>query len=407
MRQFSLPRPSRTRLLGGFMRDSSLYVFTEQAAKGELTCTSLNVVTEQKKESLFRFDPTMESKVNFISAGNHFIYITANYRSKELCIYNFESEEPSSFLRCQFSDAFWRDLTTGYVFRIVRLQPIDHENEMDQDALVRRNKVYVNEESVLLVSNNHIDTTYMVNFDLKEQKVNSWLIEHNPGGEKVKTDPYSYNSFYFRNKLYYVRATSDKLLVQVVDAVTGAIHKSYSTKKGEEIAYKNTPIIQEETSNNKIKDPKDLNRTGQLLRRMISANAVITAKAYGDDQVELMIGSYEKNNTTTIIGNAYNYPYIDPFAHGYPGTMSIPSRTISRRVIRNSSIQAAHFKMLLKANDHSHVPGEPLSSAYERIERYTAGMKIEPGAENIFELGGQYYYAYYDKGERKLVVLKF
>lgn len=407
MRQFSLPRRPGTKLLGGFLRDSSLYMFTEQQSKGELYCLSLNVVTSAVNESLFRLDPRIENKVACISAGNHFVYITANYSSKELCIYDFPCEQPGTSLRCQFSDAFWRDLTSGYTFPRVRLQQIDHEGEMDMDALVRNNKLYMNNGSVLLVMNNHIDSTYLVNFDLNQQTVNSWMIDHNPGKEKFKAGPYSDNSFFFRNKLYYVRATSDKLMVQVIDPVAREINKTYSTKKGNEIAYKNTPIIQEETSNNKIKDPRDLNKTSQLLRRMISGSAVITAKAYGDDQVELQIGSYEKNITTTVIGSPYHYHPLDPFAHGYTGTMSTPSRIISRRVIRKSWTQATHFKMLLNAQDHSHVPGEPVSSAYERIGRYTATMKTEPEAENIFEIGGQYYYIYYDKAERKLVVLKF
>ncbi len=35
---------------------------------------------------------------------------------------------------------------------------------------------------------------------------------------------------------------------------------------------------------------------------MISGSAVITANAYGDDQVEVMVGGYEKTVTTTIVG---------------------------------------------------------------------------------------------------------
>src|SRR5688572_9566158 len=46
MRQFSLPRKRAEKLLGGFMRDSSVYMFTEHTDKGVLHCTALNVVTE-------------------------------------------------------------------------------------------------------------------------------------------------------------------------------------------------------------------------------------------------------------------------------------------------------------------------------------------------------------------------
>jgi hypothetical protein len=404
MGQFSLPHRPGTRLLGGFMRDSSLYMFSELPTQGELLCLSLNVVTEEIKESLFRPDSRSETKVTSISAGNHFIYITAGYRSKEMTIYDFENEEPTYLLRCRFTNSLWRDLTEGYWVRAVRLQKMDQDAEMDPDALVRKNKLYLNNGSVLLVMNNHIDSTHLVNFDLQQQKVKSWVIDHNPEKEKFKSGDYSENSFYFRNKLYYVRATGDKLMVQVVDAVSGVINKTYTTEKRDEIDYKNTPIIQEATSNDRIKDPKNLNRTSKLLRRMTAGSALIAAKQHGNDQVEVVVGSYEKTVRTTFVGG-YN-GFNQPGPYGYSRTM-LPTRPSTRRVFRDTWTQSSYFKTLLNADNYSHMPGEPVSSAYERIERYAATLKTEPGADNIFELNGQYYYIYYHKAERKLVVLKF
>src|SRR5688572_22539755 len=60
MRQFSLPLASDEKLLGGFMRDSSVYMFTEQKGKDELHCSALNVVTEKVKENFIPFDPKKE-----------------------------------------------------------------------------------------------------------------------------------------------------------------------------------------------------------------------------------------------------------------------------------------------------------------------------------------------------------
>jgi hypothetical protein len=405
MGQFSLPHRPGTRLLGGFMRDSSLYMFSELPAQGELLCLSLNVVTEEIKEYLSPLDSRSEIKVTSISAGNHFIYITAGYRSKEMTIYDFEKEEPATVLRCKFPNSLWRDLTEGYWGRAIRLQKMDQDAEMDPDALVRKNKLYLNNGSVLLVMNNHIDSTHLVNFDLQQQKVKSWVIDHNPEKEKFKSGDYSDNSFFFRNKLYYVRATGDRLMVQVVDAVSGVINKTYTTEKGDDIDYRNTPIIQEATANNRIKEPKDLNRTSKLLRRMIDGSAVIAAKQHENDQVEVVVGSYEKTVRTTFVGGYNGFNQLGQYS--YPRTMMMPGRSSTRRVFHDTWTQSSYFKTLLHADNFSHMPGEPLSSAYERIERYAATLKTEPGAENIFELNGQYYYIYYHKTERKLVVLKF
>jgi hypothetical protein len=62
---------------------------------------------------------------------------------------------------------------------------------------------------------------------------------------------------------------------------------------------------------------------------------------------------------------------------------------------------------MLLNTDYSHMTGEPAPSINEKIERYTANLHIPPELENIFVINGLYYYAYYDKEERRLVIIKF
>jgi hypothetical protein len=400
MRQFSLPIKSDEKLLGGFMRDSSVYMFTEQKGKDELHCSALNVVTEKVKENFIPFDPKKEKTVTYISAGNHFLYVTASNKANELILYNFSSEQPGTALRYPFSDAQWNDLTTaGFLTRTVKLEKIDQEGDVDLDALVKNNKLYVNNESVLLVMNNHIDSTHVINFDLKQQKVSSWVIDHNPGKPAPKRISYSDNSFLFRNKLYYARATRDNLLVQIVDPYSGAIDRSFSTSSDDEISYKNTPVFQEGNSNGG-KGLRDLAKTSQLLRKMIDGSAVISAKPHGNNEIEVVVGSHM--NRTVNVPTPGPVTSVQPYPGSY-GTMMTRQPGGFRR---ETWIKSTHFKMLLNA-DYSHLAGEPGTSINERIERYTANLKIEPESENIFVTNGQYYYAYYDKAERRLVILKF
>ena len=401
MRQFSLPLTSDEKLLGGFMRDSSVYMFTQQAGKDELHCSALNVVTEKVKENVIPFDPGKEKKVTYISAGNHFLYVTANYKANELILYNFSSEQRGTALRYSFSEALWIDLTAAGLFnRTVKLEKIDQEGDIDLEALIKNNKLYVNNESVLLVMNNHIDSTHVISFDLKQQKVSSWVIDHNPGKPASKHVSYSDNSFLFRNKLFYVRATNDSLLIQIVDPYNGAIERSFSTESDQEISYKNTPILQEGGADG-INDLRDLGKTRQLLRKMISGNAVITAQPYGNNQVEVVVGTYRKTTVTMPTTNTVTT------GQPYPGSYGTTMRNQPGGFTRHTLTKSVHFKMLLYAGDFSHMAGEPGTSINERIERYTANLNVPPESENIFVTNGQYYYAYYDQEERKLVVLKF
>jgi hypothetical protein len=405
MRQFSLPRKGHERLLGGFMRDSSLYMYTKLAEKGALHCTAINVVTEEIKETFVRLDLSRERTVAYINAGNHFVYLTANYRTRELSVFNFTSDRPGVGMRYQLSEPFWRDLTLGSWGHNIAVEVMEREGEPDLQALVRNNKLYVKNDTMLLVMNNHIDSTFVVSFDLKQHSADSWLIEHNPGKRAAKNVPFSDNSFVFRNKLYYVRATTDSLLVQVADLYTGEINKTFSSERKEDITYKNTPFMLERTVDDKRKDPKDLSKTSSLLRNMVDGQAVIMARPFGNDQVEVLVGSYEKSSSTTAVGGYYGYNIPRPY--GYNATVVPYDAYNQRRIIRTTWTNSVYFKMLLNGADFSHVEGEPGSSPNERIDRYTYKMKIDPEAESLFVNNGQHYYAYYDKAGYKLVVLKF
>jgi hypothetical protein len=413
MRQFSLPRQPDTKLLGGFMRDSSVYMFTEQSGKDELHCFAMNVITEQVRETIIPFDPEKEKTVTHISAGNHFLYVTASNKRNELIVYNFSNEQAGTPLRYQFSDEQWKELTTpGFLTRNVRITTIEQDGDLNLDNLAKKNKLYVNNESVLLVMNNHIDSTRMISYDLKQQKVSSWVIDHNPGKQVAGNFSYSDNSFLFRNKLYYVKATSDSLLVQIVDPWSGAISKTFITHSDQAITWKNTPIIDEGTTasqkwNNEEKNNQLLRnreKTRQLLRKMIKDTAVIMAKPYGNDQIEVVVGSYaRKSMILQPLGYNNNGFTGRP---GSLGTTYIGPTYPNGGFDRETWTRSTHFKMLLNA-DYSHLPGEPASSINEKIERYTANLHIPSELENIFVTNGVYYYAYYDKEERRLVVLKF
>jgi hypothetical protein len=365
------------------------------------------VVTEEKKETFSRLDGR-ERLIAYVSAGNHFVYITANYRTKELSMFNFTSDQPGTGMRYQFSDGLWRDLRARSWGGIIQLEVMDREGEPDLDALVKNNKLYVKNDTVLLVMNNHIDSTYIMSFDLKQLNAETWLIEHNPGKRAPKNVVYSDNSYLYRDKVYYVRATTDSLLVQVADLFTGEIKKTFSTERRDNITYKNTPFMEERIVDDKRKDPKDLSKTSSLLRKMVDGNAVIMAKPFGNDQVEVVVGSYEKTVTTTSVGGYSGFNSMPYGGYGGYGTPMVRTPYYNPgRYIRSTWTNSVHFKMLLNAATFLHVEGEPGSSVNERIDRFTSKMKIAPESESLFTTYGQPYYAYYDKAGYKLVVLKF
>jgi hypothetical protein len=166
-------------------------------------------------------------------------------------------------------------------------------------------------------------------------------------------------------------------------------------KREDTISFKNTPIIQE-GSVNSAHEIRELDKTRQLLRKMTNGDAVITATPNSNNQIEVIVGSYAK------VGGGSG-PIYTPMSSGGAPMLIMPTGGFPRK----SWLKSARFKMLLNAGSFEHEEGTVGNSINERIEYYTAGIKIPQEAENLFMTNGRYYHAYYDKVQRKLVILKF
>lgn len=396
IRQFRMEHPSGEKVLGGFIRDSMVYLFTEKPGKDELHNYVLNIATGKIKESFVAFDLKKEKVVDHISAGDRFLYFTANNKTSTLIVYNFTSEQRWDTVRYTFTESAWEDITSLHgLSHSVSITKVDLEGECSINTAVKGNKLYPRNDSLFLVMNNHRDSTHVYSFDLEHKKVNAWVIKHH-AGPAPESGAYSDNSFLLRNKLYYVLATSDSLCLQVVDLYTGAINRSYVANSDDEILFKNTPIIQE-GGQYSFGASRELGKTKQLLRKMVNGDAVITATLNDIDQVEIIVGSFAKMSATT------NGGMVMP--SGGPGSPMI--MVPAGGFYRNTWVKSARFKTLLNTSTFEHIDGNMGNSINEKIEYYTGGIKIPPEAENLFMSGGRYYHAYYNKDERRLVILKF
>ncbi|SEO99589.1 hypothetical protein SAMN05660816_04107 [Niastella yeongjuensis] len=60
--------------------------------------------------------------------------------------------------------------------------------------------------------------------------------------------------------------------------------------------------------------------------------------------------------------------------------------------------------MLVDANSGEHVKGEPPTTPNKKIEHFSKDLRMPPLGEALFMINDGYYYAYYDKKERKAMI---
>jgi hypothetical protein len=400
IKHFGIVRLPNEKILGGFFHEDRVFMFTETNGYDELHRWEFDLATGNATQKFIPFDLKKEKVVDRISGGDHFLYFTVDKKTSEFIIYDFNNADEYSTLRYHFGDGIWNDLTDAGLFkRSIDVEKVDLEGECSLDVAVNKNKIYLQSDTLFLVMNNHLDSTQVFSFDLHGKKVDPSLIKHGSGAPALPGASTAYNSFLLRGRLYYVRATLDNLYLEVVDVRDGTTIKTFVAEKDDSIYFKNTPIIQEGSvySGN---TSRELGKTRQLLRKMINGDAVITATPDSNGLVKLMIGSFAKISGGRGGGGMTYIPGAGP---GLSGGMWVPAGGFSR----STWTKSARFITLLNGNTYEHVNGDAGWSINERIEKYTEEIKIPPQAENLFMMNGHYYYAFYDKTDRRLVIIEF
>jgi hypothetical protein len=349
-------------------------------------------------EYFIPFETKKEKLIDRFSCGDHFVYFTFSKKTSEFIVHDFHDESNYSTMKYKFSDDTWEDITSNNVVsRIINIVKVDGEGECDVSIARNPKKIYLVNDTLQLLLNNKWGQTNIFSFDLRNQKVSNRVINHEDGKVNFSSLHYVQNSFLLNDKLYYTQANPDSLDVQIIDFASGKILQHYSATRDKDIAFKNTPIVQEGGSSIwTAGQTRELDKTRQLLRKMVGGGAVIEATENKKGQVELMIGSYKELHQA---GGGMWMP---------GATASAPSQFLPVGGFSYGSwSKSARFKMLVDASSGAHIDGDMDRSINDRIEEYTKEAKIPPEAENLISCNGQYYYLYYNRNDHKLITRQF
>jgi len=383
---YTISRVGSEKLMGGFIKDGKIYVYLHNSS--DEVFHALVFEGDTDKENVIPFPLKKEKQLDKISCGDHFIYFTVNKKSSDLIIYDFKDEMKYDTLRYHFEDDLWKKLTKGNsnFGRDADVGTVDPQGKWSVESAQNANKIYYVHDSLFLVMNNERGNTGVIAFDMQHKQTSTWVVTQSDAVMPAddRPHPYSDNSFLLDGKLYYVQATFDSLFVQVNDFYGGQLLKKYTSKRNEDIDFKNTPIMQGGTALY-AKGAKELDKTRQLLRKMVNGRAMIVARREGSGRVVLTIGSYTEaggGGGFMMGGGAGGAGGAPVFMGGGGG----PGWTVSAR-----------FKMLLDENTFEHVGGDIGPGIYEKVDSFTSDKNVPENGEAVFMLGNDYVYAYYDK----------
>ena len=398
IQHFYFNRLPDEQFLGGFIKDGKVQVFLQSTGNNsDLHVWVLDVVAGTGDDYVVPFGMRHERTVDEISAGDHFLFFTVNRKASQFAIYDFHEDKRVDTLHYTFEGGIWKALTNfdGGWSRELSVVKIDPDGEMNPDMTHVPNKLYWMHDSLFLLMNNYQrGVTAVFSFDMRGHKVDFRTITHN-NAEKMNPPLVDYvdNSMMLDGRLYFVSAEDQLLNVQVRDFYSGRLLQEYKAKRDEDIVWKNTPIVQEGSYYHP--GPRELTRTRQLIRKMVSGSAVLMANREDSGRVGVTVGAWEKMHTN---GPGFG---VGSFV---PGMNLFVSTGV---FFRSTTVRSSRFKMVLDSSSLQHVGGEITGDIGDRIERYTDGISIPPEGENLFLNAGTYVYAFYNRDEHKLMLSSF
>ncbi|HVS97945.1 MAG TPA: hypothetical protein VHE54_15730 [Puia sp.] len=383
--------------LGGFIKGGKAYAFLQPSAGiSDLHVWMLDIAEGIGDDYTVPFAMRHERAVEEISAGDHFLFMTANKKASQFAIYDFGENKTCDTLHYQFENGIWKALTTydGGFGRDMAVLKVDPDEKMSPDMAQVPNKLYWMRDTLFLLMNKYQrGVTAIFSFDMRGKKVDFRKITHN-NAQTFDAVEHAYvdNSMLLGDKLYFVSAEDNKLDVQVRDFYHGNLLKEYTAGRDDEINFKNTPIIQEGSFYHP--GARELAKTRQLLRKMLSGNAVLLATPEDSGRVCLTIGAWQQMQRSGGFGMGPMMPGAPMFTS--PGIF-----------FRSTTVRSSRFKMLMDSASLQHIAGDMPADIGDRIEEYTTGVSIPPQGETLFRNAGNYIYAYYNRDEHKIMLTRF
>jgi hypothetical protein len=387
---------------GGFISDNKISFLFNKTHDKQVFNWIYNIDSNSFESYLIPFDLKGKKTLGHIGVGN-FYYITTEKREPVINVFKFKTNGSIDQQDYDLSNAgtqhfdrneLWQALskTTGIGSRDVDISVVQTEADCSIEDANAPNKIYCRNDTLLLLMDNQVGRTQIFSFDLARKKINYKSIERKdlaPANDGI-ADQCVYNSFLSEDKLYYVCADEKSLSLVINNFSDGKEIARFSAGREEEIAFKNTPILQDGGGTIYSANAKrELDKTKQFLKKLLAGRDVITAYRNQYNQCEITVGAYKQMQSTS--GGWTSFGGGAPV---YTGGVSSSWKRVTR------------FKSIIDTKTLEHISGEAKPSLSDIINDYTMDINIPSKGERLLWLQRSFFYAYYDKNDKSLKVVK-
>ena len=371
----------------------------------------------QSIETEFGFKLDDEIYLQAHSYQDRLYILTVNKKSSIINIYTFQHDGKFEKKSVDFNEYNFvngkNEPTTLYKLLhdkfngVTTVVKIEESNPNSLQITSNLSKIYDRGDSFILSIDKESLFTYLLEFNVPELSVKIAAIEklNQIGDEKFNTT----NSYLYKDKIFQIGGNSKIMVLTVKEIATEKELKRFVLSKDEEISFKNSPIIEENATNQSIKT-EELDNTALLLQIFNNGNSAVAVNPTINGY-QITIGGSE------IIkkgGGAFG-----PMMMGSPGGMTL-NNTSSGMVVSSSfnptfysfggyPYNEAHRTKRIESllnEDFEHVEGEIPQNVFNRLKKHTSNLP-KAKAETLFKMNGFFVYGRHFTIENSYKFFKF
>lgn len=272
------------------------------------------------------------------------------------------------------------------------IQNINVKNPTSITDCAKKRKCYFNNKQIIITLDANVYFTHVFTIDLENFIVT---------GQKIKQHAIpqdllylNSNSFYFENKLYQVKTSSNQFYFSIKD-LDNKIIKEYDASSEKQIDFKNSEMSLEGSD---FGGKRTLTNSSQFIRKINNLNLGISCYHIGQNTLIAFggVSSEQQSAGQTAMSQFGLIGALVSVAVYNPGMESFNSYA-NRKVVKIEG---------LFDNEGNHIKGELQPLAFDKIRTFFDKNK-DVSSQTLFRMGDFYNLGYYDNKTKEYIIRKF
>ena len=393
-------------IVGYSTSDNNYYTYWSSSNNKEIASQCFNFTTKQVSLKTFSLEFVKEKAIKRITVNNVFYLITILKNTSILNFYIFKDGQmekktidltDKTFINWENKKMNLWDMVNEYTeFQpALAIQNMLNETPPSLTFSANKRKAYVNGNSLIFTFDSNRNFTQFLNFNLSDFTVTqkSYAQPYIEPTEYISEDS---NSFLLNDKIIQMKLNQNVMHLSIKDLDDNEI-KTYSVLADQEIAIKNSEIIQE---NGKISNTRILDKSNQLLRKIYNLNPSISCYTF-NDKIYLTLGSVSlvQDNNAALYGGMIG---------GFTGALigaAISSNYSVNNLNSYAKRKVVYINCLFDSN-FNHIDGAMKKLAFDELRGF-ADQKNYLVSQTVFRFNSGLYFGGYDKENSTYSFYKF